>query len=245
MINKKSRGLAVIISAMMIFCYIPSIAFATDKISADSTNKIIYTSSNIKKVGNVNFSSATKKVTYVELNWKKPTNADGYIIYRATSKTGKYKKLVKITNENITKYRDSNLKTKKSYYYKIAAYAATKVNGKYQYDKDYSPVHKYTTKFSMSYSNAEKKAEEYLDFMAFSRSGLVDQLAYEGFTSSQAEYGVKHCGANWNTQAKLDAKAYIDVMVFSRSGLVEQLEFDGFTPSQAEYGVKHCGVNWD
>ena len=30
------------------------------------------------------------------------------------------------------------------------------------------------------------KAEEYLDFMSFSRSGLIDQLEFEGFTYDQA-----------------------------------------------------------
>jgi hypothetical protein len=33
-----------------------------------------------------------------------------------------------------------------------------------------------------------------LDFMAFSRSGLIDQLVFEGFTQEQAEYGVSTTG---------------------------------------------------
>jgi hypothetical protein len=37
---------------------------------------------------------------------------------------------------------------------------------------------------------AARKAREYLDFTAFSRQGLIDQLLYEGFTPSEAEYGV-------------------------------------------------------
>jgi hypothetical protein len=36
---------------------------------------------------------------------------------------------------------------------------------------------------------AAKKAEEYLAYTSFSRSGLVQQLQYEGFTPEQAEYG--------------------------------------------------------
>ena len=31
-------------------------------------------------------------------------------------------------------------------------------------------------------------------FTSFSRSGLIDQLKYEGFTREQAEYGVKQNG---------------------------------------------------
>ena len=41
---------------------------------------------------------------------------------------------------------------------------------------------------------AAKKAQEYLDSQAFSRSGLIEQLEFEGFTRQQAEYGVRTVG---------------------------------------------------
>jgi hypothetical protein len=41
---------------------------------------------------------------------------------------------------------------------------------------------------------AAKKAAEYLDYSAFSHSGLVEQLVFEGFTQAQAEYGVSTTG---------------------------------------------------
>lgn len=41
---------------------------------------------------------------------------------------------------------------------------------------------------------AAGKAKEYLEYSHFSRSGLIDQLKYEGFTQSQAEYGAKKAG---------------------------------------------------
>lgn len=41
---------------------------------------------------------------------------------------------------------------------------------------------------------AAKSAESYLDYTAFSRKGLVDQLMFEGFTKKQTEYGVKKTG---------------------------------------------------
>jgi hypothetical protein len=37
-------------------------------------------------------------------------------------------------------------------------------------------------------------AESYLEYTAFSRSGLIDQLEYEGFTTAQATYGVDEAG---------------------------------------------------
>ena len=41
---------------------------------------------------------------------------------------------------------------------------------------------------------AAKSAKNYLEYAAFSRSGLIDQLIYEGFTPEQAEYGVNQTG---------------------------------------------------
>jgi hypothetical protein len=41
---------------------------------------------------------------------------------------------------------------------------------------------------------AARKAAEYLDTSSFSRSGLISQLKYEGFSTKQAAYGVKKVG---------------------------------------------------
>ena len=38
--------------------------------------------------------------------------------------------------------------------------------------------------------NALEKAEDYLEYQAFSRKGLIEQLTFEGFTPSQAKHGV-------------------------------------------------------
>jgi len=89
--------------------------------------------------------------------------------------------------------------------------------------------------------NAVEKAKSYLRVMAFSRSGLIDQLEFEGFTHTEAVYGADHVGADWNEQAAKKAESYLRIMAFSRSGLIDQLEFEGFTRSQAEYGVKAVG----
>ena len=89
---------------------------------------------------------------------------------------------------------------------------------------------------------AAKMAESYLDTMAFSRSGLIKQLKYEGFTQEEAEYAVDQTGADWNKQAAKMAESYLDTMAFSRSGLIEQLEYEGFTSQQAEYGVQAVGL---
>lgn len=89
--------------------------------------------------------------------------------------------------------------------------------------------------------NALKSAKDYLRVMAFSRSSLINQLEFEGYTYDEAKYGADNCGANWNEQAERKAKEYLKVMSYSRSGLINQLEYEGFTTAQAEYGVQAVG----
>lgn len=86
--------------------------------------------------------------------------------------------------------------------------------------------------------NALKKAKSYLDYSAFSYTGLIEQLEYEGFTHSEAKYGADHCGANWDEQALKKARTYLHYSAFSYQGLIEQLEYEGFTHSQAVYAAE-------
>lgn len=89
--------------------------------------------------------------------------------------------------------------------------------------------------------NALRSATNYLNTMAFSKSGLIDQLEYEGYSTEEATYAVENCGADWNEQAAKSAQNYINTMSFSRSGLIDQLIYEGFTREQAEYGVSAVG----
>ncbi|SCG85436.1 Ltp family lipoprotein [Methanobacterium congolense] len=98
------------------------------------------------------------------------------------------------------------------------------------------------TSVTAGQEQAAKMAQSYLDSQAFSRSGLIEQLKYEGFTQQEAEYGVDQTGADWNEQAAKMAQSYLDSQAFSRSGLIEQLEYEGFTRQQAEYGVRTAGL---
>ena len=89
--------------------------------------------------------------------------------------------------------------------------------------------------------NALQAAHNYLSFMPFSRTKLIEQLEFEQYSHSAATYAADHCGADWEEQAKRAAQHYLSCMPFSRGQLVEQLVFDGFTRSQAEYGVRAAG----
>ena len=68
----------------------------------------------------------------------------------------------------------------------------------------------------VSRANAVAKAHEYLQSEAFSFKGLVGQLKYEGFSTSDATYGVSHSGANWTKEAAAKAKEYLQSEAFSR-----------------------------
>lgn len=102
-------------------------------------------------------------------------------------------------------------------------------------------VNKSTTSVTTGKRNALARAKSYLNYMAFSYKGLVEQLEYEGYSNEEATYAVDNCGANWNEQAAKKAESYMSYMSFSRSGLIEQLEYEGFTSKQAEYGVTAVG----
>lgn len=99
-----------------------------------------------------------------------------------------------------------------------------------------------TAKETVSQRNARSKADAYLDMSGFSRSGLIEQLEFEGFSEADATYGADAVGADWNEQAARKAEQYLDMTSFSRSGLIEQLKFEGFSQSEAEYGVSTTGL---
>ena len=91
-------------------------------------------------------------------------------------------------------------------------------------------------------ANARKSAASYLQYSSFSRSGLIDQLEYEGFTTEDATYGVDMQNADWFAQAAATAERYLEYSSFSRSELIGQLEFEGFTSDQAAHGVNAVGL---
>lgn len=83
-------------------------------------------------------STAGKKS--VRLNWNKVKNVSGYTIYRATKKSGTYKKIKTVQGAASVTYTDEGLKKGTRYYYKLRAYKT--VNEKRIYS-NYGP---YTTK---------------------------------------------------------------------------------------------------
>jgi len=98
---------------------------------------------------------------------------------------------------------------------------------------------------TVSQSNARKKGSSYLKSSAFSRTGLIKQLEFEGFENSDAVYGADAQKADWNAQAVLKGANYLKSSSFSRSGLVKQLVFEGFSDAEAENGVAGNSTDWN
>jgi hypothetical protein len=97
-------------------------------------------------------------------------------------------------------------------------------------------------KVTAGQENALRSAENYLDFAAFSKTGLIEQLEFEDYSAADATYAANHVEVDWNEQAAKAAENYLDVSAFSKQGLIEQLEFEGYTTAQASYGVAQAGL---
>ena len=89
--------------------------------------------------------------------------------------------------------------------------------------------------------NAIGKAESYLEYQAFSRSGLIAQLEFEGYSTEDATFGTDHIAADWSAQAGAKAKSYLEYQSFSRDGLYDQLIFEGFSDAEANAGLAAVG----
>ena len=96
--------------------------------------------------------------------------------------------------------------------------------------------------------NAVASAQDYLDYTAFSRDGLIEQLSSKagaGFSKADATFAVDYLDVDWKAQAVKSAQDYLSYTSFSRQGLIEQLESDagaGFTHAQAVYAVNKVGL---
>lgn len=85
--------------------------------------------------------------------------------------------------------------------------------------------------------NALDKANSYLNFTAFSREGLREQLEYEGFTPEEIDYALEYVPVDYNEQASRKALSYYTRQNLSKQGVYDQLIYEKFTPEQAQHGV--------
>lgn len=63
--------------------------------------------------------SLQQTVLGVNVTWSKDANADGYVVYRSTSKNGKY---TEIASTTATNYWDVTVRNNQTYFYKVKAF---------------------------------------------------------------------------------------------------------------------------
>lgn len=95
-------------------------------------SKILSTSTKTKTPKISKLSAGKRSIT---VKWNKISGATGYEVYMATSKSGKYTKIVNITKGSKISYKKTGLKKGKRYYFKVRTYKT--VDGKKIYG-DYS-----------------------------------------------------------------------------------------------------------
>ena len=78
--------------------------------------------------------TVTAGVKKATLKWNKQTGATGYVLYMATSKTGKYTKIATLKGNTKVSYTKTGLTKGKTYYFKVIAYktvGSTNIYGAY------------------------------------------------------------------------------------------------------------------
>jgi hypothetical protein len=104
------------------------------------------------------------------------------------------------------------------------------------------------SEITLAMENALSAAEDYLDYTAFSRQGLIDQLSSEygsGFELEDATWAVGQLSVDWKEQAVIAAQDYLDYTSFSRQGLIDQLSSpygSQFTVEEATFAVNQIGL---
>lgn len=95
--------------------------------------------------------------------------------------------------------------------------------------------------YTLAQQNAIDKAKSYLAYSGFSRTALIGQLEYEGYSTEDATFGADNAGADWNAEAAEKAASYLEYSSFSRQGLYDQLAYEGFSDGEIQYGLATVG----
>ena len=139
--------LAAVLTSAMIASAMPAMA-QTESVNQNGEDEIMlisaapassaaWTSSKLK-AAKVDFTKvASANYDKLRLLWEPLSGVDGYQIYRATSKSGKYAKIATVKGASGATYTDTGRTCGTRYYYKLRAYK--KIGGKTVYSK-YSTI---------------------------------------------------------------------------------------------------------
>lgn len=139
--------LAAVLTSAMIASAMPAMA-QTESVNQNGEDEIMlisaapassaaWTSSKLK-AAQMDFTKVTSaSYDKLRLSWEPLSGVDGYQIYRATSKSGKYAKIATVKGASSATYTDTGRTCGTRYYYKLCAYK--KIGGKTVYSK-YSSI---------------------------------------------------------------------------------------------------------
>jgi len=125
--------------------------------------------------------------TKVKLYWNTSKGANGYEIYRSTSKKGNYKKIATVKKAGTTSYKDKSVKSGKTYYYKVRTFKMTgskKVTAAFcaaqkvkLLNKPVVKVKKQSSRINISWKQI-KGANGYEIYRSTSKNGTYQKLAF-------------------------------------------------------------------
>ena len=138
---KKILLTAAITAAMVVTSVVPALAeTAVNEPAGEADIMVIspapvaeWTSAGLKAAKVSLTSVKSYRYDKVKLTWETLKGVDGYQVYRATSKTGTYKRVASVKGDSAATYINTGLTCGKTYYYKVRAYK--KIGGKTVYSK--------------------------------------------------------------------------------------------------------------
>lgn len=93
-------------------------------LSKNKKNVIVAGGANYKVPSAPTSLKAKKSGKSMKVSWKKANGANGYIVYRSTSAGTGYKKIATLSGAKKTSYKDTTVKSGKTYFYKIVPIAS-------------------------------------------------------------------------------------------------------------------------
>ncbi|HKM28872.1 MAG TPA: hypothetical protein VJY37_04235, partial [Anaerovoracaceae bacterium] len=174
--------------------------------------------------------------TSIKVSWSKVGGSTGYYVYRATTKSGKYKKIATIKGADNRYYLNKSLTKGKYYYYKIKAFNAkdSKLSKTAKYSSiasaktrlkapTISNVSKYNSingAIKISYTT-RSDAKCYYVYRGLSSTGFFDKIGY----TTKAYYVDKRAGGNYGYCYKVVAVHKSNSKLNSLKSAAKKIEY--------------------
>ena len=178
----------------------------------------------------------------IKLDINKVNGANGYELYRSTSKNKNYKLVTTLDSETLT-YNDTGLSENKTYYYKVRVYRIvgdTKVYSSYS-----SILTAKTKKMSSSQRKALSKAKSYVkSTYGYSYNTLYAALKKLKYSDSVIKFAIQYSKVNYKTEAVEVAKRLASKQEYHAFEMLIALHDLGFSEEDAEYGALNAGISY-